>query len=126
MKTRFTFISWRKLRTDAILLESPQSNLWGGSSMNSPGFVTAGSLVRSAASASLIKAAVAVTQYHVTRKTLSRAVADGRLTDHRKPEHGRSAALMLCENEVAMYWPPREQGQIDASKDIVGHDAKQV
>lgn len=51
-----------------------------------------------------ITGAVAVSRYHVSGKTLARAVADGRLTDHREPGHAINATLMLCENEVAQHW----------------------
>ena len=64
-------------------------------------------LAKRSPSAPLITAAVAANKYHVTRRTLSRALHNGRLTDHRKPEHSKNATLKLCENEVAMHWPPR-------------------
>lgn len=59
----------------------------------------------------LIPAAVAEQRYHVTRKTLCRALADGRLIDHREPGHAANAPLLLCENEIAQYWE-RKHGQL--------------
>ncbi len=61
----------------------------------------------------LISVAVAEQRYHLSRKTLYRRIAEGRLTDHREPGHATNAPLMLCENEVAQYWE-KKHGQISS------------
>lgn len=64
-------------------------------------------LTRQSPPVRLITVAVAERRYHVSGKTLARAVADGRLTDHRKPGHATNAPLSLCEDEVARNWPEK-------------------
>lgn len=58
----------------------------------------------------LISVCVALQQFLVSSKTLERAVADGRLTDHRAARHARNAPLRLDPAEVARHWP-RRRGQ---------------
>lgn len=57
-----------------------------------------------------ISVCVAVQQFNVTPRTLVRAVADGRLTDHRPASHAPNAPLRLDSVEIARHWP-RRQGQ---------------
>ena len=55
----------------------------------------------------LIEIAAVIDRYHVSKPTVRRAVAEGRLTDHRPPRHAQNARLRLDEKEVAGLWPRR-------------------
>ncbi len=59
------------------------------------------------AQAELINVCVALQQFLVSSKTLERAVADGRLTDHRPAGHAPNAPLRLDPVEIARHWPRR-------------------
>lgn len=53
----------------------------------------------------LIATAVAVRDYRVSRSTLRRLVAEGKIHDYREPGHKKNAALKLSRAEVASKYP---------------------
>ena len=56
----------------------------------------------------LIPIAQAVQDYHVSRSTLCRAIADGRLTDHRPPDHKKNAGLRLSRADLDVHWQKKQ------------------
>jgi hypothetical protein len=55
----------------------------------------------------LITATVAASRYHVTSRTIRRAVKSGRLKDHRAPDHKDNAPVVVDEADVARHWLKR-------------------
>ncbi len=58
-----------------------------------------------AAPVKIITASVAASRFHVSTKTIQRAVKEAKLKDHRAPGHERNATLLVDENEVANKYP---------------------
>jgi hypothetical protein len=57
----------------------------------------------------LITTAVALRDYLVSRTTLRRLVAEGKIHDYRKPGHKKNAALILSRAEVASKYPSNKK-----------------
>jgi hypothetical protein len=57
----------------------------------------------------LITLSVAVRKYRVSKSTLTRMIGEGKLTDHRLPDHLRNAAVLLDDDVLGNILERRPQ-----------------